>query len=103
MRNRFTLPNSSAARHRRSAGDYRRVSMRIGYGAEQHEGHSRAAIFSELVPNGARLRTVLSLVVISLLLAQSALAQTQLVASNPQMGAVIRRHDITLWLRFNKR
>jgi methionine-rich copper-binding protein CopC len=39
----------------------------------------------------------------SLLLAQSALAQIELVASNPQTGAVLRRHDIRFSLRFNKR
>jgi methionine-rich copper-binding protein CopC len=49
------------------------------------------------------LRTVLSLVLVSLLLPQSALAQIELVASNPQMAAVIRRHDIMFSLRFNKR
>jgi methionine-rich copper-binding protein CopC len=43
------------------------------------------------------------LVVISLLLAQSALAATQLVASNPQTGAIVSRHNISFWLRFNKR
>jgi methionine-rich copper-binding protein CopC len=63
----------------------------------------RAAGISGLVAKGARLRTVLSLVLVSLLLAQSALAQIELVASNPQMGAVLRRRDIMFSLRFNKR
>jgi methionine-rich copper-binding protein CopC len=63
----------------------------------------RAAGISGLVAKGARLRTVLSLVLVFPLLAQSALAQIGLVASNPQMGAVIRRHDIMFSLRFNKR
>ena len=42
-------------------------------------------------------------VVIALLLGQSALAATQLVASNPQTGAIVSRHNISFWLRFNKR
>jgi methionine-rich copper-binding protein CopC len=57
----------------------------------------------DLFPKGAGLRIVRSLVLAFLLLAQSALAQIQLVASNPQMGAVIRSHDIMFLLRFNKR
>jgi methionine-rich copper-binding protein CopC len=44
-----------------------------------------------------------SLLVIALLLAQSALAATQLIASNPQTGAIVSRHSISFWLRFNKR
>ena len=45
----------------------------------------------------------LSLVAIPLLLAQFGLAQTQLVASNPQAGSVIHHNSIQVWLRFNKR
>jgi methionine-rich copper-binding protein CopC len=45
----------------------------------------------------------LSFVAITLLLARFGLAQTQLVASDPQMGAVIRRHSIVFSLRFNHR
>jgi methionine-rich copper-binding protein CopC len=52
---------------------------------------------------GAGLRIVRSLVLAFLLVAQAALAQIQLVASNPQMGAVIHRHDTMFLLRFNKR
>ena len=48
------------------------------------------------------MRAVPSLVLFSLLLAQSALAQIELVASNPQTGAVLHRHDIMFSLRFNK-
>jgi methionine-rich copper-binding protein CopC len=44
-----------------------------------------------------------SLVVIALLLVQPALAATQLLASNPQTGAIVSRHNISFWLRFNKR
>src|SRR5271163_4196181 len=44
-----------------------------------------------------------SLVVIALLLGQSALAATQLVASNPRTGTVVSGHDISFSLRFNKR
>ena len=45
----------------------------------------------------------LSLIAIPLLLAQFGLAQTQLVASNPQAGSVVHRNSIMFWLRFNKR
>jgi methionine-rich copper-binding protein CopC len=45
----------------------------------------------------------LSLVAIPLLLAQLGLAQTQLIASNPQAGSVIHRNSIMFLLRFNKR
>ena len=57
----------------------------------------------DFIVKESRLRVNLSLVVISLLLAQSALAQIELVASNPQTGAVLHRHDIMFSLRFNKR
>jgi methionine-rich copper-binding protein CopC len=57
----------------------------------------------DLIPKESHLRASLSLVFISLLLAQPALAQIELVASNPQTGAVVHRHDIMFSLRFNKR
>jgi methionine-rich copper-binding protein CopC len=57
----------------------------------------------DLIPKESRLRANLSLVFISLLLGQPALAQIELVASNPQTGAVLHRHDIMFSLRFNKR
>ncbi|MGC2403478.1 MAG: copper resistance protein CopC [Acidobacteriaceae bacterium] len=49
------------------------------------------------------MNSALSLVAILLLLVQPGLAQTQLVASNPPAGGVIRLNSITFWLRFNKR
>ena len=45
----------------------------------------------------------LSLIAIPLPLAQFSLAQTQLIASNPQSGSVIHRNSVVFWLRFNRR
>ena len=35
--------------------------------------------------------------------AQLGLAQTQLIASNPQAGSVVHHNSVMFWLRFNKR
>jgi methionine-rich copper-binding protein CopC len=52
-----------------------------------------------MMPSSLKLTSV----IMALLLGHSALAATQLLASNPQTGAVVSRHDISFWLRFNKR
>lgn len=56
-----------------------------------------------VLKKGASVSRALSLVAVFLMLVQPGLAQTQLVASNPPAGGVIRHNSSTFWLRFNRR